>query len=69
MSTTVPSGASHKQSKTQVMTGADIVVHSLVEHGVEVVFAYPGGCSMPMLPGRQGWGLKAYDAWGCWRRR
>jgi len=48
MSTTVPSGASHKQSKTQVMTGADIVVHSLVEHGVEVVFAYPGGCSMPM---------------------
>ena len=36
MSTTVPSGASHKQSKTQVMTGADIVVHSLVEHGVEV---------------------------------
>ncbi len=30
------------------MTGADIVVHSLVEHGVEVVFAYPGGCSMPM---------------------
>jgi len=48
MSTTIPSGASHKQSKTQVMTGADIVVHSLVEHGVEVVFAYPGGCSMPM---------------------
>ncbi|MFN7737706.1 MAG: biosynthetic-type acetolactate synthase large subunit [Pirellula sp.] len=48
MSTAVPSGASHKPSKTQVMTGADIVVHSLVEHGVEVVFAYPGGCSMPM---------------------
>jgi acetolactate synthase-1/2/3 large subunit len=33
---------------TQVMTGADIVVQSLVDHGVEVVFAYPGGCSMPM---------------------
>jgi acetolactate synthase-1/2/3 large subunit len=30
------------------MTGADIVVKSLVDHGVEVIFAYPGGCSMPM---------------------
>ncbi|RMF37972.1 MAG: acetolactate synthase large subunit, partial [Planctomycetota bacterium] len=30
------------------MTGADIVVQSLVAHGVEVVFAYPGGASMPM---------------------
>jgi acetolactate synthase I/II/III large subunit len=34
--------------KTTVMTGADIVVKSLVDHGVEVIFAYPGGCSMPM---------------------
>ncbi len=33
---------------TQVMNGADILVKSLVEHGVEIVFAYPGGCSMPM---------------------
>lgn len=33
---------------TNVMTGADIVVKSLVDHGVEVIFAYPGGCSMPM---------------------
>jgi acetolactate synthase I/II/III large subunit len=41
--------AAHPSSaKTQVMTGADIVVHSLVEHGVDVIFAYPGGCSMPM---------------------
>jgi len=30
------------------MTGADILVQSLVDHGVEVLFAYPGGCSMPM---------------------
>jgi acetolactate synthase I/II/III large subunit len=36
------------QRETQVMTGADILVKSLVDHGVEVVFAYPGGCSMPM---------------------
>ncbi len=39
--------ASTRQA-TNVMTGADIVVKSLVDHGVEVIFAYPGGCSMPM---------------------
>lgn len=33
---------------TTVMNGADILVKSLVDHGVEIVFAYPGGCSMPM---------------------
>lgn len=30
------------------MNGADILVKSLVDHGVDVLFAYPGGCSMPM---------------------
>jgi acetolactate synthase-1/2/3 large subunit len=30
------------------MIGADIIVESLVRHGVEVVFAYPGGASMPI---------------------
>src|SRR5271169_6577964 len=29
-------------------TGADILVQCLVNHGVEVVFAYPGGASMPI---------------------
>ena len=39
-----------KKSKTQneLTTGADIVVQSLVNQGVEVIFAYPGGCSMPL---------------------
>lgn len=32
----------------QVMNGADILVKSLVDHGVEVIFAYPGGASMPL---------------------
>jgi acetolactate synthase I/II/III large subunit len=32
----------------ELMTGADILVRSLVEHNVDVIFAYPGGCSMPM---------------------
>src|SRR5262245_10851323 len=29
-------------------TGADVLVECLVRHGAEVVFAYPGGASMPM---------------------
>jgi acetolactate synthase-1/2/3 large subunit len=33
---------------SQLMCGADILVKSLVDHGVEVLFAYPGGCSMPL---------------------
>lgn len=33
---------------SQFMTGADILVKSLVDHGVEVLFAYPGGASMPL---------------------
>jgi acetolactate synthase I/II/III large subunit len=33
---------------TQVMNGADILVKSLVDHGVEIIFAYPGGASMPL---------------------
>ena len=30
------------------MDGAEIIIKSLVKHGVEVVFAYPGGASMPL---------------------
>ncbi len=33
---------------TRLMTGADILVKSLVDHGVDVLFAYPGGASMPL---------------------
>src|SRR5438445_8931895 len=29
-------------------SGADILVQCLVNHGVEVIFAYPGGASMPL---------------------
>ncbi|HYV35873.1 MAG TPA: biosynthetic-type acetolactate synthase large subunit [Gemmataceae bacterium] len=36
------------QSKAKPQTGADILVQCLVNHGVEVVFAYPGGASMPI---------------------
>ncbi len=33
---------------SQTVSGADILIQSLVNHGVEVVFAYPGGASMPI---------------------
>ena len=33
---------------SQVLFGSDILVKSLVDHGVEVLFAYPGGASMPL---------------------
>lgn len=37
-----------KATESRMTTGADILVKSLVDHGVEVLFAYPGGCSMPL---------------------
>lgn len=33
---------------TELMNGADILVQSLVNHGVDTIFAYPGGASMPL---------------------
>ncbi|MBM3953989.1 MAG: biosynthetic-type acetolactate synthase large subunit [Planctomycetes bacterium] len=42
------STASRPRSSEAFVTGADVVVESLIRHGVEVVFAYPGGASMPL---------------------
>jgi acetolactate synthase-1/2/3 large subunit len=36
------------KSAEAFVTGADVVVESLIRHGVEVIFAYPGGASMPL---------------------
>ena len=36
------------QQRDKKMTGAEVLVESLVREGVEVVFAYPGGASMPI---------------------
>lgn len=41
-------GRSGSPSKPEVTSGADIVVQSLLNHGVSTVFAYPGGASMPL---------------------
>ena len=37
-----------KRPTQQMQSGADILVECLVNHGVDVVFAYPGGASMPL---------------------
>jgi len=36
------------KTTSRPLTGADVLVESMVRHGVDVVFAYPGGASMPM---------------------
>ena len=35
-------------SPTRMTTGADVLVQCLVDQGVDVLFAYPGGASMPL---------------------
>jgi len=40
--------ASRPATSTAFVSGADVVVESLVRQGVEVIFAYPGGASMPL---------------------
>jgi acetolactate synthase-1/2/3 large subunit len=47
MSTTPPSTLLSAAAST-ALSGADILVQALVRQGVEVVFAYPGGASMPI---------------------
>ena len=37
-----------KSASPQLATGADIVVQSLVNHGVDTIFAYPGGSTIPL---------------------
>ncbi len=37
-----------ERTGAKLQCGADILVQSLVNHGVEVIFAYPGGASMPL---------------------
>jgi acetolactate synthase-1/2/3 large subunit len=36
------------QTSTQVLDGAEIMVRALIKQGVDLIFAYPGGCSMPL---------------------
>lgn len=36
------------ENKSELTTGADIAIQALIRQGVDLIFAYPGGCSMPM---------------------
>jgi len=36
------------KTKQEITSGADILVQALVNHGVDTIFAYPGGASMPL---------------------
>jgi acetolactate synthase-1/2/3 large subunit len=38
----------NQAATSQLLSGADILVQSLVNHDVDVLFAYPGGASMPL---------------------
>jgi acetolactate synthase-1/2/3 large subunit len=42
------STATKRKTKSELTSGADILVQSLVNHGVDTIFAYPGGASMPL---------------------
>jgi len=41
-------GTTNQLIDTQLMSGSDILVKALVRQGVDVIFAYPGGASMPL---------------------
>jgi acetolactate synthase-1/2/3 large subunit len=43
-----PAAKSSKSAPAVPQCGADIVIESLIRHGVDVMFAYPGGASMPL---------------------
>ena len=43
-----PAKSSPTPERGVVMNGAEILVASLEREGVEFIFAYPGGCSMPL---------------------
>src|SRR5437762_4562338 len=45
---TLGSLAAMADKKPLPQSGADILVQCLVNHGVDIVFAYPGGASMPI---------------------
>src|SRR5690606_5874179 len=40
--------AEQKKTGTQTLNGAEILIAALAKQGVEFVFAYPGGASMPL---------------------
>jgi acetolactate synthase-1/2/3 large subunit len=48
VNTTSANTAAKTAGRPHTTSGADIVVQSLVNHGVDTIFAYPGGASIPL---------------------
>ncbi|HEY5792957.1 MAG TPA: thiamine pyrophosphate-binding protein, partial [Chthoniobacterales bacterium] len=46
--TSAKASAKSAPERGQLMNGADILISCLEREGVEVIFAYPGGASMPL---------------------
>jgi acetolactate synthase-1/2/3 large subunit len=42
------STAQQETTTTETLSGADVLVEALIRQGVEMIFAYPGGASMPL---------------------
>ena len=42
------STAQQSSTSTKTISGADILIESLVRNGGDMIFAYPGGASMPL---------------------
>ena len=40
--------ATKTRAAVELQCGSDIVIQCLINHGVDTLFAYPGGCSMPL---------------------
>jgi acetolactate synthase-1/2/3 large subunit len=40
--------ADKQQTKSQTINGADILIEAVVRQGTKIIFAYPGGASMPL---------------------
>ncbi len=45
---TVASSTTNPATSTTNVNGAEVLVRALIRQGVDLIFAYPGGCSMPM---------------------
>ncbi len=45
---TVSASQTNPATATQNINGAEVLVRALIRQGVDLIFAYPGGCSMPM---------------------
>jgi len=44
----VSASQTNPATATQNINGAEVLVRALIRQGVDLIFAYPGGCSMPM---------------------